>query len=625
MSRTRWSLHMQLLWIAISFPIQALSQTDEPLLRNGLYVAPNPCIAASTGQCTVRVSWHADRLAAGEMTQIWAGRPGEVFRLFSCSPAGETRTKPAPFVAAGKVTEFRLYRSSSGCNAQEPQVPPFAAVTATGLHRSISFPPASVGPNKIDLAMQYLGRASRGDGSAALIEVQSRLARKAIIDAARTGARFFRVAVSGYAPSWPGASSDLALWLRDPAAHWSRQDRMMEDLRASEMRVLASFAFNIRQFPAIAGETTGSFIKNPQSKSYLLFTKFVKDFIIRYRDADAIYAYEIGNEYNLFVDLDTPLRCRKKSEARCETHDIITTNDILAFTTRVAAFIRQLDPTKPISSGFSLPRPYAQNLRFRPEPVGGGFKLNNIDDLKQSIKEYSQAMDLVSVHYYSSHYSSFASILHAHNESDHLLLRSALDVAHSTGKKLYVGEFGDNTQPAGSRAASGPEFPFSTAVLRDIVRLGIPYSSPWIWEFYQSAMDITHRPGLPDSISIEPGYSDSYIEKITAANRAIGALGRPSGGPPNLVVTRPLPGDRLSSSGQTVFAVASADSGIADVRLLIDGRLLGSLTGPPFRFVIDAEPITHGRHIITVQATDRTGLHSEATLAVQDGVLLAPN
>ena len=70
---------------------------------------------------------------------------------------------------------------------------------------------ASIGLNKVDLLIQYLGTASGGDGSAEYRRVTRAMGKKAIIDAHNIGLKYLRVAVAGYAPITYGQRGDLDL------------------------------------------------------------------------------------------------------------------------------------------------------------------------------------------------------------------------------------------------------------------------------------------------------------------------------------------------------------------------------------------------------------------------------
>src|SRR5688572_12929322 len=116
-----------------------------------------------------------------------------------------------------------------------------------------------VGANKPDLAVQYLGTASGGDGSERYRRVTTAMAQKAIADAADAGIGFFRVAITGFAPRKPGDRSDLALWQQDPQRYWSLIDQMMDDLDRAGLRLVPVLAWNSTQFPILANDAYRNF------------------------------------------------------------------------------------------------------------------------------------------------------------------------------------------------------------------------------------------------------------------------------------------------------------------------------------------------------------------------------
>ncbi len=603
-------------------PAGAAEKSPEAVTPNSLYVTPNPCIVGPSGDCAVRATWEADALDAGDQTQIWAGDPAtDTFALVSCAPASQAVTQSVGGVAERRLSEIRLYRTQ-GCPNAPPAETPLASVTVTGVTNGPTFPAPSVGPNKIDLLQQYLGRASRGNGAARFIDIESRMGRKAIVDAARTGAKFMRVAITGYAPSWFGAPSDLALWRSDPTAHWTRVDAMMNDLHDNGMGVLASFVFNTRQFPAIAHEKIADMFRSSRSESYRLLTQYVSQFIDRYRSHPALYAYEIGNETTLIPEFDYIGRCNRRAPGPlCDTLSHITTNEMIGFTTRLASFIRAQDPTRPIMSGFSLPRIDAANLRAAP-PWSGDHAPQTVDTPKQfeqNLREVNQGVDVITMHYYLSQNVSYMREFGAHAQTDPFMIDITKRVADSLGKKLYIGEFGDNTRESAAEAEHDPPYPFSSNVLKQVVALGIPYSSPWIWEYYELSLDRAQSFGHADSISLEPGFTDGFIKKIAAANRALGHTPRMGPSTPVVIVVKPLAGDRFATNQEQVFAVASDDQAVVRVDLVIDESATTSLTRPPYRFSVDAEAMNGGAHVVAVRAYDADGHYGEARLNIRDG------
>lgn len=471
----------------------------------------------------------------------------------------------------------------------------------------------SVGLNKFDLFKQYLGVASGGDGSAAYQRVTQGMAKKAIADARDIGVSFFRISATGYAPSVYDKSGDLDLWLRDPLAYWKLFDQMMDDLHAQNMRAVLTLVWHSAQFPAMTGETIPVMMRNPDSKSYILLSKYVTEFVTRYRSHPALMFYELTNEMNLSADLDSAGRCRKSQPLPlCEPIDNYSTADVITFTTRLAELVRKLDTTHPISSGFSIPRVNAEGLRENPEWSAGELaRLDTREQFDKYLSDINRAVDIISVHLYGTPDNR------RFGSSDEVdLLAEVKRAADNIGKPLFVGEIGD---PQALTASPGS---FSERLLNKIVELRIPYSAMWTWEFYQQNPYSTYD-SAADSFSLEPGYTDYMIERLKQTNSDLGNLAIPPQGddknPPNVVLTWPLECAQLKET-QNLYAVASDDRGkVKRVAFWLDGKKMGEAISPPYKFELNTKNLEKGNHDIVTRAVDMADNISEWKTAVLIG------
>jgi hypothetical protein len=150
------------------------------------------------------------------------------------------------------------------------------------------------------------------------------------------------------------------------------------------------------------------------------------------------------------------------------------------------------------------------------------------------------------------------------------------------------------------------------------VGLGIPYSAPWIWEFYQ------FTPYLESSnvFGIEPGLTDPLISKVEQANQALGNPGPPLTSPdtsaPQIVLTWPLESAELTMN-QLVNAVASDNSGVVSrVEFRVDGILRSTALSAPYHFILDPTTLAAGDHTITAAAYDGAGNAAEYTTPVRN-------
>ena len=466
-------------------------------------------------------------------------------------------------------------------------------------------PTPSIGLNKFDLFAQYQGVASGGDGGPRYQRVTQAMGKKAIADAHDIGVSFLRISATGYAPSVYGKPGDLELWRRDPAAYWALFDQMMADLHADGLRAVLTMVWNPSQFPAMAGETIPVMMRNPASKSYSLLSQYVTEFATRYRSHPALMFYELTNEMNLSADIDSVGYCRRGQPAlQCEPLGNYTTDDLVAFTGRLAGLIRKIDPTHPISSGFSVPRMNAEGLRENPEwKAGKSAPADTREQFEHILRDANQAADVISVHLYGTENNKrFGS------DEAVTLLAEVKKAADHIGKLLFVGEFGDD-----HALTAGPNS-FSTRMLRKIVELRIPYGAVWVWEFYQLNPYATYD-SAADNFSLEPGHTDQLIEKLKQANIDLGnpvpAAKRPDTIPPNVVLTWPLECAQLQTK-QDLYAVASDHSGkLNRVAFWLDGKKLGQITSPPYKFELNADNLAKGEHEIVARAVDMAENGSE--------------
>ena len=506
---------------------------------------------------------------------------------------------------------------SSGCSPTEDTLPQPTPDDTDALAQAAG---PSVGLNKFDLFPQYLGHASGGRNSGYQVESYQRvtqaMAKKAIVDAHNIGVTYLRVSATGYYPiafdqPW---RSDLKLWEDNPAEYWALFDQMMNDLYSNEMRIVPVFMWNWTQFPAMTGENASQMITDPNSDSYQLLEEYITEFVERYKDHPALYFYELTNELNLRADLDMVGRCsdgKSPPPPSCEPMGNFTTDQMIAFTSRLADYVRSLDPNHLISSGFSIPRPAAEHLQRTPEfsPDGPDWTRDSLAEFKKNLSDVHSGMDIVSVHFYNKEGYNTRLGITGHTNAD--LLRIIKQTTDELDKKLFVGEFGDQNP----YIESDKRALFTQNVLDKIVELKIPYSAPWVWEYYQ------RTPYSQDRYSLEPGRTDLIISKIKEANAKLGNR-IPSPQPrdttaPRVVVTWPLEG-RLSCN-QLVYAVASDDSGtVSEVRFLVNDNFRTIVSIPPYRRKLDTARLGLFREQrIIARAYDRSGNVGEYTVSVK--------
>ncbi len=453
---------------------------------------------------------------------------------------------------------------------------------------------AALGANKFDLMLDYLAPSPpAGSEPKGYRRVRRAMAQKAIADASDAGLSFFRVAVTGYSPSdFNTRQHDLTLWQSDPPRFWAAFDRMFDDLDRAGIGLVPSFIWNISQFPALGNDSIATFVRDSDAASRRLLAQFVEDFITRYKARKTILFYELGNEMNLLADLDTHKNCKREP---CVWGNF-TTADMTRFAREIVALIKSSDASRPVSSGYSLPRPAATHLVRRPQfsPGGADWTQDTAEEFDRDLTLIHQPFEIMSIHVYPPD---------AARPSGRTLgepydpVARAAKAARSAGKKLFIGEFGD---PAGAT-------PFMVHLMDEIVRERVDYAAIWVWEFYQTS---TYAP-VPQ-FNVEPGYTDDTIRLLRTTQQRRGMAPRPNkASAPRVVLTWPLPCATIDRPVDLAAIASDGAEAVERVDFLIDGHKLAAAAAPPYRTQFD--PAGRPPGIAEIEARAIAGSGAAAT------------
>jgi hypothetical protein len=459
-----------------------------------------------------------------------------------------------------------------------------------------------LGANKFDLLLQYEGYSDYSDRSDVYRHVTQAMARKAIWDAKDAGFTFMRVSVSGYGGNNPQASKRdmLRLWQSDPGTYWHRVDEMLDELDRADLRIVPTLLWHFAQFPALTGETSTDFIRNPSSASRALAARYIKDFVTRYKARKTILFYELTNEYNLHAGRDILGHCVEKNDAaKCASIGNFTQDDLNGFAHDMAALIHGLDSSHQISSGYAEPPPNAYHLGAAPEwTKSGGFKKDSPAEYAGNLQTIHRDFDIVSVHIYP-HDNAIRFGRPPGSQAE--MLVDAAKAAHDVHKKLYLGEFGDSSAS-----------PFMHRMKELLDADTADYASIWVWEFYQTSTYETLNTE-PTSYSLEPGFRDELIALFRRPPATPDRTPRP-----RIVLTWPLPCSHVGQPVQITAMASDGDRPVSGVDFEVDGAPVGSATTPPYR--LNWDPAGKPAHLAHLKVVARS--ESKSTAADAADVLL---
>jgi hypothetical protein len=463
-----------------------------------------------------------------------------------------------------------------------------------------------LGANKFDLLLQYEGYSPYSDRSDAFRRVTHAMARKAIFDAKDAGFGFLRVSVAGYGGTDPQTSQRdmLKLWQSDPATYWRRVDEMLDDLDRADMRIVPTLLWHYVQFAALTGETTTDFMRNPRSASRVLATRYVQDFVTRYRARKTILFYELTNEFNIHAGMDMHRRCLDKNHdpAQCVSIGNFTQDDLNNFAHDMVELLHRLDPSHQVSSGYAVPPPSANHMAMNPEwTKHGGFTRDSPDEFASNLTAIHRDYDIISVHVYP-HDNAVRFGRPPGSQAD--MIVDAAKVAHGLHKKLFLGEFGD--------AAGASPFMRNVKALLDADT--VDYAAVWVWEFYQTSTFESFDTEA-NVFSIEPGFRDDVIALLQRP-----PLTPDSSLGPRVVLTWPVPCTHIDKPVQIAAVASDGDRPVSEVEFQVDGISIGSIKTPPYRVTWDpAGKAAHTAHLKVIAHTQSKNTATDSADVLLNG------
>ena len=379
---------------------------------------------------------------------------------------------------------------------------------------------AAMGPIVVDEQGRVLrdGRPYRGIGFNYFSAFNRRLAdpndtsyREGFAELEKRGIPFVRFAACGF---WP---VDMRLYVDDKEAYLTLLDDVVRAAEEHHVGLIPSLFWYNACVPDLVGEPLNQW-GNPDSKTIAFLRTYTSDVVGRYLDSPAIWAWELGNEYSLAVDLPNAAEQRPWIVPDRGTPDSRSGDDDLRHDMMMVALrefgaaVRAIDPDRPITTGHSLPRPSAHHQRTELSWTG-----DTRDEFSRNLMDVTpDPFDLVSVHMYPhDHANRYEQPYTSYDELIALSLDAVHEVhevhnVHKVHKALFIGEFGArDDEEGGGRDAARRE---GLALLTAIERSDVPLAALWVF-------DLSHQDSF---INVTPTNHRSYLlDAVAAANRRI--------------------------------------------------------------------------------------------------------
>lgn len=205
------------------------------------------------------------------------------------------------------------------------------------------------GVNSFSLVIRYIEGAEKS-----LYRSQFELLKK-------YGIPYIRVNFGGY---WPEYYEKFDA---DPDEILSRMRDVVQCAEEYKIGLICSLLWYDASIPAHVGERRSD-MGSSSSKTVKYAVKYVSRIVSEFKDSPAVWAWEIGNEYNLGADLCDPDFHSRLPEGPCTPeapsgYDFYTSEELIRFYTAIGAAIRKQDPVRMLSSGNGDLRCASKSLR----------------------------------------------------------------------------------------------------------------------------------------------------------------------------------------------------------------------------------------------------------------------
>jgi len=468
-----------------------------------------------------------------------------------------------------------------------------------------------IGVNIVDLGTDFVEPTYQSPAEDA---VRLRMGKKAVADAYHViGANHVAILMPGYHPAnaedLKVGHNDLSLWQKSPQTYWPRVDAMLHEVSQYGMKVVIRGWNDLQTFPTLEGETTHDLVTNPNSKSWALYREYWGQFLTRYKGNSAIALYEGPLEMNGQADLNAVAACKSEyngmpdESLECSTVGNYSTSEMIAFSKRVVAFFKHVNPAVKIASNMSFPAPSAYHLSLSPQwSPNPNYGIDTKAQFIQDLAEIDAPYDYVDVHVYNG--TAGNSVLRfgygGNSPTSAALLQLIGQAAAQIDKHVYLGEFGDEYGPDIAHQY------FTEDVISEIPRSNVIGGAMWALEYFQ--FDTYQYQAIGNGYTFDYD-AETYPQLWNYVRSMNERFGHPVYAPftplaPDVIISFPFTGTTVAN-GSILNVLASAASGtITRVDVLVDGKPYKTLSKWPFMTTLSAPAGTH--HVVAA-AYDTAG------------------
>ena len=163
----------------------------------------------------------------------------------------------------------------------------------------------------------------------------------------------------------PYAHTQWKMYVEDPEEYLRRFDVLVKHAEEQGIGLIPSLFWFVVTMPDLAGEPISA-LGDPDSQCRTFMRQYIRDVVGRYKDSPAIWGWEVGNEWMLYVDLPKlehlPPQKIGSEEERTAADKLLRPMILNAYEDFYQT-VREMDPDRIIVTGDSIARTQAWHNR----------------------------------------------------------------------------------------------------------------------------------------------------------------------------------------------------------------------------------------------------------------------
>jgi hypothetical protein len=298
---------------------------------------------------------------------------------------------------------------------------------------------------------------------------------------------------------------------------FDRFDAMLDMCDRYNIMIICSLVWSQDNLADLGRHSLHEAFTDPDSPGRKRVKEYMGEVVSRYKDRPTIAMWEFGNEWNLGADQQRESGVMAPSADTSLVRDKrnnFTSEDLVATIREMAVYIKSIDSTHLITSGYSAPRPYAMHI-FK--AAKNGKEPDETLDTKKELENYlafvhPAPIDVIQIHFYEDAMRALGK-----GRGDVSNIKMYKEIADKIGKPLMIGEIGLYQEMDPKVKDYHNPRPQTISYIQDcldaVVQSQIPVTLFWTY------CDDCKRG--EENWSLRYGGTDQVLGLIEQANRAI--------------------------------------------------------------------------------------------------------